>query len=309
MIEPDSRYLSLLDYLCRKINGLTMKWGFFIIMLFVWSNCFSQETIEDSSHVEIVYDTVYTDPDTIKKVQTITIHESLPLYFSGGISISPQLYFVKTDISDDSRVGLSPAIEAKLIYNNWMLQTGMSYSHIKENKQFTWHDSLLNTGIRPIIDTIANYTKIVNGQREIIYVTRPSQEEYDYYTYSGDTINVENKYTYLELPVLLGYNYETGDIQLEAKIGFVSRFLWRGQSVCYQVNELERTKTDNTSSLNSIEFDAFIGIGAYYYFYKNFTMGANLYYRPNVASVSKTENAPSVSVNTLGISFGLYYNF
>ena len=195
-------------------------------------------------------------------------------------------------------------------YSNWILQTGMSFSKFSDNlvSKVQFQKDQYNTF--NYVDSV-----IYNSQGEIIqYVTHPVTIN-DSVIYQ-EIINVSKKYSFLNIPILAGYQWNYGKFRLSLKSGFLCTIIISEKdemilpvSQYIKVLEIEPSKT----SINGIKWAAVVSAGFSYDITKRWGLSTEpiLYYhfKPFYDNMDINSGYGNKSPWLFGIKTGLFYKF
>ena len=195
-------------------------------------------------------------------------------------------------------------------YSNWILQTGMSFSKFSDNlvSKVQFQKDQYNTF--NYVDSV-----IYNSQGEIIqYVTHPVTIN-DSVIYQ-EIINVSKKYSFLNIPILAGYQWNYGKFRLSLKSGFLCTIIISEKdemilpvSQYIKVLEIEPSKT----SINGIKWAAVVSAGFSYDITKSWGLSTEpilyYYFKPFYDNMDINSGYGNKSPWLFGIKTGLFYKF
>ncbi|NVN94232.1 MAG: hypothetical protein HXX18_02990 [Bacteroidetes bacterium] len=249
------------------------------------------------------------DPKRINlKSANIPVKKSL---YSVGIDYTfSKIYNAeKFSYSDNKTLG-QYGISLKYNYSSWIMQTGFNYSRFSDN--FTY-----NSDQKQILYESFNYVDsvIYNSQGNIIqYITHPVSLK-DSILFQ-QLIKTTKKYSLLNIPLTVAYQYGFGKIFVSLKAGILCSFIISEKetmvlpdnaytSVLKIYTEHSNINKTNWAGLLSIEFD--YHLNKYWGISVEPTM--QYYFKPLYKEMDINTNLNNLSPYLIGLKTGLFYKF
>ena len=306
----------------------------------------TQESLIEESPLEeniTVYDTILVY-DTLVHYDTVSVHKPFKnrrFNFSvdvfAGANTSTFNYGHDVESFEDSLNNFtsgSGAYQAGVTFNishkRWELSTGIAYYEFEEDFGYD-HEYAENNPImvetyveiEPLhtIDTI-NYEFVFNSvdssfvSAPVIHETWISQydtvqEEIPSWTYETKNYDNLNKYTYLNIPIHIGYKfYDRNRISFLARAGAdVGIFLnakGKGFSLSDRTAIVQMDESDLPFAKTNIAWR--IGMAAHYRFDERLTLSMEPWYRAGTQSIYKSSHPVSTKIGAMGINLGLRFH-
>lgn len=217
---------------------------------------------------------------------------------------------------------LTPSIGLNLKYhiNHWFIQGGVSYAEYGENKnytqQFELHDT---TGFsKENIDDYYSYDSVgyyidPNNPNIIItlydaikhYDTSYSWVAEDSLYYEHQTIYAQNRFRYIEIPVMVGYEFRIKNLSVELSTGVSIGFRVNssGKFLDSQNNLIDINSSNSPYSNTMMNY--LLSVGLKYHIDNRFSVIAQPIYKTNLNSLFNSGN--SARYNHIGLNIGLNY--
>lgn len=257
---------------------------------------------------------------------------SLDGYFSPSYSIHCTANTHDSDYSlQTSLIEQKPAFSytlgANIIFHtkNTILQTGITYTSLREklycSENITridssyYYDYFETTYFETVI--VDSYYQVSNGDTTWYYVNK---EEWITKTDSSlitdyDTVVAEieneylNKYSYLQVPFIIGYSFDHRKFTYSVKGGIVACFFIKAQGRTIKGNENTDVVVTNDLPFKSPYFLFQASVGISYNLYKNTSLFLEPRYKCSINSLYKNYYSISHKYHSFGINFGLKYKF
>ena len=225
--------------------------------------------------------------------------------------------------------GYSAGMEINYHYKNWIFQTGLDYLQVNENftyENLSTNDSLSEfwnyypSGMETHFDTL-NWQFIFNFvDSSYIYLPVISQTNTVLFdstlititntTTEREIFNNINKYSYLEIPLSLGYNfYKRDNIQVGARLGAkIGMFLnASGKTISSVDGKVVEISNDLPFMMTRINM--FVGFPVYYEFRKSIGLILEPNYRMGINSIYNKSHVVSAGTGGIGLKIGIRYMF
>lgn len=235
----------------------------------------------------------------------------------------------KLENATSSNSGFSIGLNAGYQYKNWLLQTGLTYSQINED----FNDTLITN----ISDSISYYEYYFTGHHELdtayfTFIWDPDDSLYILVPYLHDTFitdldsaqnwqtynnttrrfyNNLNKYTYLEIPVSLGYEFKYQRFSIIPRIGGIIGILLnaKGRSISFYDHDALIELDKNKLPFLKTTFSWMVGLGINYRFNDHFSLITEPFFKQNLNSIYTNRHPFSQRFSTAGLRAGLKYEF
>jgi len=217
---------------------------------------------------------------------------------------------------------LTPSMGFNLKYhvNNWFVQSGLSYSEYGENKNYIHNIEMHDTTGYPDqnINEYYSYDSVgfyIDPNNPTVVITLYDaikhtdttytwiSEDSLYYEHQG--IYAQNRYRYIEIPVMLGYEFRFKNLGVEVSTGvsFGFRVNSSGKFLDSK-NELIDINTENSPYSNSM-MNYILIVGVKYHLTNRLSVIAQPIYKTNINSIFTS--GQSTSYNNFGLNVGLNY--
>lgn len=213
-------------------------------------------------------------------------------------------------------------INIKFHFDNWFIQSGISYAEYGENKdyiqQFEMHDT---SGFsKQAIDDYYTYDTTgwildPNNSGVLIPVfdaVHHSDTSYNWITedslyYEHQAIYAQNRFRYIEIPAMVGYEFRFKNLGVE---------LATGVSVGFRVNSSGKfLDSDNNlidinpsnSPYTNTMMNYILTVGVKYHLSNRFSIIAQPIYKTNLNSIIETGVGSSTRYSSFGVNIGMNY--
>ena len=215
---------------------------------------------------------------------------------------------------------ISPVISINLKYhvNNWFIQSGIGYAEYGEDRTYfqklEMHDTsgyskqevdeyytYDSTGI--YIDTsgviVITYDAIFHSDTSYKWVTEDSL----YYEHLA--IQAQNRYRYIEIPLMVGYEFRFKNLgfQVSTGVSFGMRVNTTGKFLDSQNNLVDITP-DNSPYTN-MNMNYILSVGLNYHLNRRFSVTVQPVYKTNLNSLFAHGSSPHY--NQYGVNMGINY--
>ncbi|GAB4281300.1 MAG: hypothetical protein Kow0068_05730 [Marinilabiliales bacterium] len=213
--------------------------------------------------------------------------------------------------------------------NNFVIQSGIAYSEINQNFNYTQYNYLVDTNIttntltyhyeRPdtvwfidmdlynetgIIDSVFRITYYSEDSSHTIYITN-----YDT-TLTKDKISSINKHKYFEIPFAFGYEMKSNKFTITPKIGLTAGFIIESSGTTLSYNEIGTTNlsTDNQPYIKPL-FYWTSSIAVSYNLSKSVGIVIEPYYKETITSIFEKNYPLNQNFSIKAVRFGINYKF
>jgi hypothetical protein len=284
--------------------------------------------------------------DTVESIDTVWIEPKISGFETSVFASS--FYCTWKKYNDEilrllNQKNYSLGVETKVMFNNWSLGTGLFFTSFNESRQFGFSmtdiDSIIHMQLIPnsyqIIDTssvsweyhtynttyydtvLLDSVTITTTDSIPTYQIDTTTINYNDTTYNTtyDTIKTDTaviksfKYTYLEVPLIVKYNfYNYKKLSLTAGVGVVAGLLIKSESYFFDVgtNSVRAYSKENTYKfLPSLWFS----VGINYSISDRFLINLEPYYILGIRSVYNKDLSVIKIPDRYGLRFGVSYRF
>jgi len=269
---------------------------------------FNLDVTELKSHS--IYEIAALDAEPIDKPITVEeyIKQRKKLHTYTGLGIKPAMvYYPNTT----DQFTFTAGADFGIVFNKFYVETGIAYQEMKERGvyKFNYRSN----------DSIGFYNKVVSFEidpadpNNITFKTSKTTV-YD----SIDHYNVQSplfKYSYLNVPMKVGYRlWERKKLTLGIETGVIfskllsseipePKFTLSGENTLISIE-------DNTPARVDLNLQMVVSIRFNYKFTKAISLSAQPEFTKYLNSIYDTKNGdPNIKPYTMGIRFGIYYDF
>lgn len=274
----------------------------------------SDEAVSYTQNIEqlrpkSIYEITYIDINPIEK--TITIEEYLKkrkkLHTYTGMGIKPAMvYYPNTQ----DQFTYTAEADFGIILNKFYIEAGVGYQHMKERGVYKYNYKSN--------DSIGVYNRVISFEIDpanpdnITYKTTETTV-YD----SIDHVNVQSplfNYSYLNILLKVGYKVWNRDkISLGVETGLLFSKLIKSEIPEASFNFPEYTLIsieDNTPARVEMNMQLLLAIRVNYRFTKAISLSLQPEFTKYLNSIYDTEKGdPNIKPYTMGLKFGIYYDF
>jgi len=206
-----------------------MRFVLLPIIAFVGFTCSAFAQQEDS--VEIIYDTVYESPDTIRQKEEVTVvqiqHYVLDL--SAGVSVgfsSPAIGYSGDTCNAPGRAwAVSVGIPFRANFRPFVINSGIYIERLTSRWDISCTTASFVSEQETVIDTLDLYYVVIKGDTIPRALTASRDTNIVYSKFDSRDSSVTNRYTFVSLPVLFGYQHDWKHWSLAGSAGFVVSYL------------------------------------------------------------------------------------
>jgi len=206
-----------------------------IIFIFFLIVLYSKSNAQESDSVEIIYDTVYST-DTVHQKQELTVvnQKEYVLDFSTGLSFGYSIPVIKFKgdncVSPKSASAISAFIPFTANFRPIIINTGIQIEQLSTTLHLQYRTSHFDSTIKTIIDTLDVYYVKKNGVTEKRVLTSSRDTVIKTKVFNSLAIQNKNTYTFLTVPLLVGYQIDKDWFSASASIGAYFSYLgWTGK--------------------------------------------------------------------------------
>ncbi len=225
----------------------------------------------------------------------------------------------------------NPVTKYNLIENGFYTIINENTSYLQEPKYEIQHDTIsihytvekIELEHYTVIDTTWKYeinthlVKVSDSTAVIKYDTvRVANYDTSYYNiidtskYLTYYQNI-NKYSYLEIPLSVGYAINISKLTLRPTVGALVGIMLnaKGNGISMEDHNRVYNMSDLDLPFLNIQVSLLMGLGIEYQLQNNFSLFIQPYYRRNISSIYKPDCYLDKRFSGIGVSFGLSYYF
>jgi len=217
---------------------------------------------------------------------------------------------------------LTPNIGLNIKYhlNNWFIQSGLTYAEYGENRDYTnkieMHDTsgYSNQNINEYYsyDSVGFY---IDPNNPTVVITlydaiKHSDTSYNWVSedslyYEHHNIYAQNRFRYIEIPLMFGYEFRFKNLGVELSTGVSFGFRVNSSGKFLDSNnELININQSNSPYSNTM-MNYLLSIGVKYHLTNRFSIIAQPTYKTNISSLFSS--GTTTSYNNFGLNVGLNY--
>ncbi|MBN2680970.1 MAG: hypothetical protein JXR58_00555 [Bacteroidales bacterium] len=122
-------------------------------------------------------------------------------------------------------------------------------------------------------------------------------------------IETQGKYTYLELPLIFGYEFERRNFVFTPKVGIITGFMYKTNGYQPGFTDFSTPETIRKANYEKLHFSAYFSLGLSYKIGNRLECIADPYLRYSLSSLTGKETGVSQKLSATGIKLGLRYYF
>jgi hypothetical protein len=254
-------------------------------------------------------------PDSLQSIGSSPIPEEkktripLPVYFSLGLGITPEISFYKTT-SNYNNYDYWLGIDFAYHFGRFYIKPGISWGMVND------HGNYMVSYKRQ--DSVGFYYHVTS------YTIDPQDPTKVIYNYTAqailDSINhvgnekASNRYQYFQVPMLLGFNLvETPRFSLAMQAGPGVSLLVSQKETHVEMIQLTNStvieRVNQTPSRVTLNWQLWAGLHMEYRIKEMFSVMVEPTFKYYLAPVSDNSTTPSKAPWVIGINIGLQYNF
>ena len=290
------------------------------------------KSAQDSTYaISVEKDTITTLPtkETVDEIQGISKKSPFSISIYGGAAYVDKLlisdqpsydqYINRRKSEEQAIISYSAGIELDYTFNNWVFSAGVGYDKLGEKTNYLpnvkqqinsadnsywgiakfsyWAaDSLGNPVLVELIDS--NYITVSTTDTMIVPDSSITEQ------------NGITQLAYIEVPVLIGYEFHFKKMSVIAKTGVSLAYLMRSQGDYLNRSNDQLLNIDTRPELlNSIVWNAIVNIGIKYSLNERISLLVQPVFKMNLSSVLKKQYDISQKYYSLGVRYGANYQF
>ncbi|RLD67245.1 MAG: hypothetical protein DRI84_02980 [Bacteroidetes bacterium] len=221
---------------------------------------------------------------------------------------------------DNNIVTPSMGLNLKYHVNNWFIQSGVAYAEYGENKNYNQKIEMHDTSgyAHQNVDEYYTYDSVgfyidPNNPGVVItlydaikhYDTSYNWVSEDSIFHENQGIYAQNRFRYIEIPLMLGYEFRFKNLSVEVSTGVSFGFRVNSSGkFLNSKNELIDINQSNSPYSNTM-MNYLLSVGLKYHLDNRFSIIAQPIYKTNLNSLFSSESSPSY--NHFGLNIGLNY--
>jgi hypothetical protein len=214
-----------------------------------------------------------------------------------------------------------PSVELHLMYhiNNWFIRSGLAYAEYGENRTFSQKLEMHDTSGYSKMEVKEYYsydsTGIYIDPSGVIVIMydaiRHSDTSYKWITedslyYQHKSIQVQNRYRYIEIPLMIGYEFRFKNLSVQVSTGvsYGFRVNSTGKFLDSQ-NNLVDIAPGNSPYTNQM-MNYILSVGVNYHLNRRLSVSVQPTYKTNINSLFAGDNS-NIRYNHYGVNMGINY--
>ena len=264
---------------------------------------------------------VFSNFDTWPSLDTISFIRSgevfryvrekmpVPTFFSANLGIAPEMALYRSNGATTQEFNYWANAEVAYHFSRFSVHTGLGLG-------YTYDEGIYKIRYRSN-DSVSFYKEVIGYYTDpknplnIIYITR-NHAIYDSITHMADD-RTRNRYTYLQIPLLLGYNvFETQRFCLGIEAGPAFSFLISEKKAEPSIdipNGRLILLQDNTPSRQPTNWQLWVRLSIEYQFTRNWGLVIKPYYKYFLTSPAQSSESVSPTTQAFGLDVGIQYLF
>ena len=272
-------------------------------------------SIRSMDALEFLSFDLVTAPDTLTFICSGEVFKyvrekaPVPSFFSASLGIAPEMSLYSSSGTKNQEFNYFANAGIAYHFSRFSVRTGigLGYTYDEGNYKVQYRS---NDSVSYYTEVIGYYPDPVN-QGRIIYITK-NHAIYDSVTHMADD-RTRNRYTYLQIPLLLGYNlFETRNFSLGIEAGPAVSFLIsekKAQPVIDIPNGRLIALQDYSPTRQPTNWQLWVRLSLEYQLTKNWGMFINPYYKYFITSPTQSAEGENRNAQTFGIDLGIQYMF
>ncbi|MEI8006245.1 MAG: outer membrane beta-barrel protein [Bacteroidota bacterium] len=254
-------------------------------------------------------------PDTLTFIRSGEVFKyvrekaPVPSFFSASLGIAPEMALYSSNGTKTQEFNYFANAGVAYHFSRFSVRTGigLGYTYDEGNYKVQYRS---NDSVSYYKEVIGYYPDPVNSGK-FIYITK-DHAIYDSVTHMADD-RTRNRYTYLQIPLLLGYNvFETRNFSLGIEAGPAVSFLIsekKAQPVIDIPNGRLIALQDYSPTHQPTNWQLWVRLSLEYQFTRNWGMFINPYYKYFITSPTQSAEGGSRNTQAFGIDLGIQYMF
>lgn len=258
---------------------------------------------------ELLYDSASNLFIPNQKVRFSLLMSVSPSYNVANLQSMPAYDDVKNYqlAHESSAISYSAGLDFQVTFKKWFVQTGLAYSRFKNNRNYNYsfkaYDSLNSQYVN---DTTWGwlFDPPVIGEPIVIGIDSVFVPVYN------EINEGANEWDYLEIPLLLGYNFNKSRFTVNIATGFSYGIFIKAKGNVPSIDEKNvfTNLSDSKNKLNQQQLNYILQVGISYHITPDWSIMANPFYKQNMRSVFDNAYPIEERFRTFGIKFGFIVN-
>ncbi len=276
------------------------------------------------SEQDIVEETETTEESNVELPQNTKSPMVKPVWFSlsiyGGLAYTDPILKSEPAVSDyvdfrndheSAGLGWSTGAGLQLHYKNWFVETGFTYVAYTHNRNYNYsYEALDSLNSYYKHDTIWGwvYDPPEMGKPVVIGIDSTWTEVYR-------DVQVDekgsNEFRYIEIPLLLGYQWNHNKLSLDISTGISYGFLMSVEARLPDFSDTQKFSNldKNSDVVNQQMLNYLLFLGVHYKIDSQWGVYAKPYYKRNLQSVFENNYPVEQYFGAFGINFGVQIRF
>jgi len=176
---------------------------------------------------QTVSDTVYLATDTIYKKTVVEIveYENFECHFSGSAHAGIVFNSCQQEYAKFRGSGYFSQISAMYSIEDFFAKIGCSYSTFQYSHKMWYTRSSINRSTQQITDTLTSYAIVIDGKKDIHYITKTKSIQNVDTTYTDSILSFTNSYQIIGIPIYIGRNIARKKITYSLAAEVVPQFI------------------------------------------------------------------------------------
>jgi len=279
------------------------------------ANTASYKSIQLMDALEFSCFDLQNSPDTLTFIRSGEVFKyvrekaHVPSFFSASLGIAPEMALYSSNGTSTQEFNYWANAGIAYHFSRFSVRTGfgLGYTYDEGNYKVQYRS---NDSVSFYKEVIGYYPDPVN-QGQFIYITK-NHAIYDSVTHMADD-RTRNRYTYLQIPLLLGYNvFETRNFSLGIEAGPAVSFLIsekKAQPVIDIPNGRLISLQDYSPTHQPTNWQLWVRLSLEYQFTRNWGLVVNPYYKYFITSPTQSSEGGNRNTQAFGIDLGIQYMF
>jgi hypothetical protein len=230
-----------------------------------------------------------------------------PTFSKSDISGYNSEYLAFRNNNESNKEGWSLGVDLRFHLKNWIISTGLNYSiynqsraYMHSSQEYSPDDSYYNYDTTWIwVFDPPNYgIPIVTG------IDSSWVKVYNNITIDNSGLN---QLKYLEIPLLVGYSFNSNLFTFEINAGVSAGYLIYSSVKAPAFNNLDDIIT--VEQMNNTIFNVLANVSIYYHINSKMSLFMSPYYKQNLISVFNNDYPVKQRFKTSGLNFGISFQF
>lgn len=259
-------------------------------------------TTPDSSLIGYNRRTDILPPDARKQWFSVNIYAG-PSYSESTITGFESEYIALRNLNETNSLGWTMGSDLRIHIKNWIITSGINYSVYNQNRSYN-HSFQEYSPDNSYFDYDTTWVWIFDppdyGTPKVANIDSSWVKVYEDVTIDNSGLN---QLKYFEIPLLVGYRFNTNMFALEINTGVSAGFL------VYSKVEVPDFANNNhiveADQMRSTMFNFVANASLYYYLNRRTSLFVSPYYKQNLHSIFNENYPVKQQFKTIGVNFGV----